>query len=396
MEACAVAWQWRVTLSATHVVAGLCCVQGYFEGLGFEIPAHMNPADAYLDIIAGAIQPQSGAALDIAACWHTRQQQQGHSSSPIPAAGRQFQAAAEDISGLTAGVESPRLLEGCPEQDSAVVAIAASRRASQQGGQPAARVSTRPGNCLSDLIDSLLLTHQVQSFGMPQRGPNVCSAATTFTVPACCLPCVQRWTQPVAALSKLPQVLLLGLTLLVHGVQDSISSMRNAVAEQLQSWAAVIAARSSSGSRQHPGSRPPVGRQQSSSSSSAADRRPPGFVRQYWLVLGRAALMRTREPFLVFIEYMIFAVTGMRRQMLADVQHYAAAAAHLLPCALSKRDCVSCQLRWHCCKDAGLLPLSVHHILCMSHGRPVGHSRLPQCCCWSGWLLCRHVCGADE
>jgi hypothetical protein len=120
---------------------------------------------------------------------------------------------------------------------------------------------------------------------------------------------MQRWTRPVAAVLKLPQVLLLGLTLLVHGVQDSINSMRNAVAEQLQSWASVIAARSSPGSKQQPGSRAAVGRQQSSS-SSATDRRPPGFVRQYLLVLGRAALMRTREPFLVFIEYMIFAVTG--------------------------------------------------------------------------------------
>jgi hypothetical protein len=128
-----------------------CGVQGYFEGLGFEIPSHMNPADAYLDIIAGAIQPQSGTTLDIASCWRTRQQQPGHSSSRAPAAERQPRAAAEDGSGLMAGLEPARLLQGCPEQDSAVVAIAASRRASQQGGKPAARVSTRLENCMSSL-----------------------------------------------------------------------------------------------------------------------------------------------------------------------------------------------------------------------------------------------------
>jgi hypothetical protein len=139
---------------------------------------------------------------------------------------------------------------------------------------------------------------------------NSYSTETVTTVWACCVLRMQRWTQTKAAVLKVPQVLLLGLTLLVHGVQDSINSMRNAVAEQLQSWASVIAARSSPGSRQQPGIRPAVGGQHSSSSSSAVARRPPGFVRQYWLVLGRAALMRTREPFLVLIEYMIFAVTG--------------------------------------------------------------------------------------
>jgi hypothetical protein len=54
--------------------AGNCClstVQAYFEGLSFEIPAHINPADAFLDIVSGAIQPLSGKQLDIADCWLT-------------------------------------------------------------------------------------------------------------------------------------------------------------------------------------------------------------------------------------------------------------------------------------------------------------------------------------
>lgn len=110
---------------------------------------------------------------------------------------------------------------------------------------------------------------------------------------------------PLVAMTHLPRALLLGLALLVHGIQDSISSMRNSVAEQLQAWAAVIAARSGT----QPGSRGD-GALRDSSSSTVVDSRPPGFVRQYSLVLGRAAVMRTREPLLVFIEYMIFAVCG--------------------------------------------------------------------------------------
>lgn len=117
---------------------------------------------------------------------------------------------------------------------------------------------------------------------------------------------LQRWKQHVKAVLNLPQVLLLGLTLLVSGVDDTISSIRNVIAEQLQSWAAAIAAHSTTGNAQRVHGRATAEQH----SSSTADRRPPGFVRQFGLVLGRAALMRTREPFLVFIEYMIFAVTG--------------------------------------------------------------------------------------
>lgn len=32
-------------------------VQDYFEGLGYELPLHANPADVYMDIIAGLVLP---------------------------------------------------------------------------------------------------------------------------------------------------------------------------------------------------------------------------------------------------------------------------------------------------------------------------------------------------
>lgn len=108
----------------------------------------------------------------------------------------------------------------------------------------------------------------------------------------------------MTAVLNLPRVLLLGLTLLIT---DFVDNAHNAVAEQLQSWAAVIAAHSTAGGSAHAQGDSGRGGQQR---AGAADRRPPGFAQQYRLVLGRAALMRTREPFLVFIEYSIYAVTG--------------------------------------------------------------------------------------
>lgn len=29
--------------------------EAYFEGLGFEFPAHQNPADSFLDIVSGEL-----------------------------------------------------------------------------------------------------------------------------------------------------------------------------------------------------------------------------------------------------------------------------------------------------------------------------------------------------
>jgi len=37
--------------------------QGYFESLGFSVPMHANPADIFMDIVAG-VQPRSKAAAN--------------------------------------------------------------------------------------------------------------------------------------------------------------------------------------------------------------------------------------------------------------------------------------------------------------------------------------------
>ena len=39
-------------------------------------------------------------------------------------------------------------------------------------------------------------------------------------------------------------------------------------------------------------------------------RATPGFIRQVLWCLARAVLQRTREPLSIFIDYMIFAITG--------------------------------------------------------------------------------------
>jgi hypothetical protein len=63
---------------ATTVSCAVECLltgylQKYFEGLGFVIPEHMNPADAYLDIISGGILTAAGQTLDIPASWRSKQ-----------------------------------------------------------------------------------------------------------------------------------------------------------------------------------------------------------------------------------------------------------------------------------------------------------------------------------
>lgn len=102
------------------------CMQAYFEQLGFEIPQHMNPADAYLDIIAQAILPKSGQALDIAACWRTRQQQ-GQTTS-AQGLGASLSAAGGGHEAASHLGENPGQLHG-----SVVVAMPDSRRTSEQG-----------------------------------------------------------------------------------------------------------------------------------------------------------------------------------------------------------------------------------------------------------------------
>lgn len=49
-------------------------VQAYFESLGFSIPAHVNPADAYMDIISGLVTAENGleARPDVVGIWQRR------------------------------------------------------------------------------------------------------------------------------------------------------------------------------------------------------------------------------------------------------------------------------------------------------------------------------------
>ena len=44
----------------------------------------------------------------------------------------------------------------------------------------------------------------------------------------------------------------------------------------------------------------------------ASARKLPGFARQFYWCLGRAAVLRTRDPLSVFTDYAVFALTGTR------------------------------------------------------------------------------------
>jgi hypothetical protein len=107
-------------------------------------------------------------------------------------------------------------------------------------------------------------------------------------------------------------MLLLAATLMAGSVRGSIAAARNAVAEQLQAAAAVIAARSSASNGGGAGA---------AAAAGAGSNKPPsqpGFWRTCQLVLARAVLIRTREPVLVFIEYLIYACTGMFVGLMSD------------------------------------------------------------------------------
>eukprot|EP00878_Enallax_costatus_P029186 GHUV01031627.1.p1 GENE.GHUV01031627.1~~GHUV01031627.1.p1 ORF type:complete len:444 (+),score=150.65 GHUV01031627.1:209-1540(+) len=231
-------------------------VQAYFEGLGFEVPEHVNPADAFLDIISGAIMPKSGAAVDIAAAWRAHQ----------------------------SGID------------------AAAGAAQQQAGASAV-VSVHGG-----------------------RSSN--GAAMVSNLEADTLPETQTLRDPKVLLRHARRLLLLGLALTATAVRDNLSStaaavqeavlsIRTAAADQLQDWAAMLAAPRSSSSSSGANSR--LRHSRASTDAAVSSRRsPPGLVRQFYWCLSRAVLMRTREPMLVFIEYIIYAITGSFLGLMSD------------------------------------------------------------------------------
>eukprot|EP00775_Hariotina_reticulata_P010763 gene10763-10919_t len=167
-------------------------VQAYFEGLMFEVPAHVNPADAFLDIISGAILPSSGSQLDLADCWSKAQ---GTQQAAAGAAGN-----------------NAELLE--VEEELLVLT---------------------PGSSSTDML--MLSNFQGGGAGH-HEGKHLGTGG------------ISRVTAEVAC--------------------------------------------------------------------SIQPRQQAGFARQFYWVLTRAVLMRTRDPMLVFIEYMIFAITGSFLGLMSD------------------------------------------------------------------------------
>lgn len=204
-------------------------MQTYFEGLGFQLPLHVNPADAFLDIISGAILPTTArgslrqtpaAPVDVATAWQQREGRAARNAVP-------------------AGNDTQQPLTAC-----------------------AVRVQQQQ----------------------------------------------QHWKQPWGALTQLPRILLLAGMLAISssmtGLRDAFNGLRDAVAEQLLDAAAAIASRRSGAV--------------SASHCSSRNARPPGFWRQFYLVLARTVLMRTREPLLSLTENLVWAMVGMFVGLLSD------------------------------------------------------------------------------
>ncbi len=62
-------------------------LQAYFLALGFEVPAHVNPADAFLDIVSGTITPNTGRPVDVVSAWLEHQNAAGTGNGSPPEAG---------------------------------------------------------------------------------------------------------------------------------------------------------------------------------------------------------------------------------------------------------------------------------------------------------------------
>jgi len=143
--------------------------------------------------------------------------------------------------------------------------------------------------------------------------------------PICCLSAPPNWMYQLRMLvGRLQRMLLLWLALLGSSTLDSISTARNTMAEMLYSLASSVASASQRCS--NTGSSTSAGhRNQNNGGTSRVTaaagctqhRQQAGFVRQFCWVMTRAVLMRTREPMLVFIEYMIFAITGRSSSVVA-------------------------------------------------------------------------------
>ncbi|GAB4817511.1 hypothetical protein N2152v2_004557 [Parachlorella kessleri] len=88
-------------------------VQAYFEGLGFELPSRMNPADVYMDIISGSIVKPGQQEPDVAALFDAWDEHCGRhkwqlAAAAAPGDAPASEAAAGEGAPLLGDVATPR------------------------------------------------------------------------------------------------------------------------------------------------------------------------------------------------------------------------------------------------------------------------------------------------
>ncbi|KAL4853041.1 ABC transporter G family member 28 [Chlorella vulgaris] len=242
----------------------MASAQSYFEGLGYELPDHQNPADAFLDIISGELLPpgrDQASPTELFDAWDDHCGQPRKSLPPSSAPGSE--------AGSTAGRQVPP-------------------QAALLGGMDGSGGGPGAGSDLpieGDAVELLGDEEERRSWARRFREAALFAGAS---------------------------------------VMASTSSAWAAVKQDLPGLnASQLGGRLFR--RQKAGADGDAGQR---GSRAVPYRQPPGFLPQLWWCLCRAVLQRSREPLALATDYTIFALTGMTLGLISDrgretIMHFA-------------------------------------------------------------------------
>jgi hypothetical protein len=318
--------------------------QAYFEGLGFVIPPRMNPADAYLDIISGAILPEAEVTYARECAAPTARNGAAHESRCLcfrhpalpPGVGVRYQppfafpcsmrpalgwpilrtstrATGRRRRPSTCLLPGAKSVGGWTGAGGARARLAAAQgpRGLGQGAMAAVKRRGRGGRgCTSSGRRALTKQAERKLEGWapgsrrwapytrptalvpPPKPPHAAYAAYPAPAPA------PAPSTPDPTLNPLQAFILVFVTAMAT-VLEGLEWAGSAAAGVDEALTGGRIARRRGGQRGLYALSPPA----AAAATAVASRRTPGFLRQYWWCLSRAVLKRTREPLLACTEY---------------------------------------------------------------------------------------------
>ncbi|DBA93405.1 TPA: hypothetical protein ACH3X2_003675 [Trebouxia sp. C0005] len=257
-------------------------VQGYFEKLGYALPQRTNPADVYMDIIAGIKSRVDGppqTPQDLAAAWddHNLPPDQPPTPRPLPDSDTDSDSGQADSS--LSGFGPAELAEYSIPLPGTPMTPAVGPMHNKAGQW--LRRKWKKGLLVGAYLGKEL-REQMAAF----------RCQLTSRVP-------HKW-KPAFLRSDQPQHVEADL-LSRQGSRASLLSREGSMASQMLQDRAISSRASRSGQAPKRSKRP-----------------TPGFRRQFVWCLSRVALQRTREPLIVVTDYAIFALTGLALGSITD------------------------------------------------------------------------------